>query len=224
MADVTVDQATASPVTSPTPKKAAGKKPAAGKARVKPSHPPTSEMVNSAIKSLKERGGSSLQAIKKYIAANYKVDGDKMSPFIRRYLKVAVASGTLVQTKGKGASGSFKLSAPNTKSGNEKSVVAAKAADTAPKISKTSSRARAASNSAKVSTAKQQVKKPVKMERSKSVAKKATPKKVPAPARNPPKMRKASKGPAKKVKAPKPKTAKKAPASSPRKGTASRRR
>ncbi|CAH2015823.1 unnamed protein product [Acanthoscelides obtectus] len=66
-------------------------------------------MVINAIKGLKERGGSSLQAIKKYIAANYKVDAEKVAPFIKRYLKSSVASGALVQTKGKGASGSFKL-------------------------------------------------------------------------------------------------------------------
>lgn len=91
-----------------TPKKVvkAVKKPAA-----KPSHPPTSEMVNTAIKTLKERGGSSLQAIKKYIAANYKVDVDKLAPFIKKYLRSAVTKGALIQTKGKGASGSFKLSA-----------------------------------------------------------------------------------------------------------------
>jgi histone H1/5 len=68
-------------------------------------------MVGNAIKSLKERGGSSLQAIKKYITANYKVDAEKLSPFIKKYLKSAVASGELVQTKGKGASGSFRLAA-----------------------------------------------------------------------------------------------------------------
>ncbi|KAL3290516.1 hypothetical protein HHI36_023856 [Cryptolaemus montrouzieri] len=42
-----------------------------------------------AIKGLKERSGSSLQAIKKYIAANYKVDPEKMAPFIKKYLKSA---------------------------------------------------------------------------------------------------------------------------------------
>ena len=68
-------------------------------------------MVNTAIKTLKERGGSSLQAIKKYIAANYKVDVEKLAPFIKKYLKSAVTAGTLIQTKGKGANGSFKLSA-----------------------------------------------------------------------------------------------------------------
>ncbi|CAH1384091.1 unnamed protein product [Tenebrio molitor] len=38
-------------------------------------------MVNNAIKGLKERGGSSLQAIKKFVAANYKVDAEKGRPF-----------------------------------------------------------------------------------------------------------------------------------------------
>ncbi|GBP94785.1 Histone H1B [Eumeta japonica] len=58
------------------------------------------EMVNNAIRELKERSGSSLQAIKKYIAAQYKVDAEKHAPFIRKYLKSAVESGTLIQTKG----------------------------------------------------------------------------------------------------------------------------
>ncbi|GBP89451.1 Histone H1B [Eumeta japonica] len=47
------------------------------------------------------RSGSSLQAIKKYIAAQYKVDAEKHAPFIRKYLKSAVESGTLIQTKGR---------------------------------------------------------------------------------------------------------------------------
>lgn len=82
--------------------------------RLKSSHPPTSEMVNAAIKELKDRKGSSLQAIKKYITATYKVDGEKTAPFIKRYLKAAVTAGSVLQTKGKGASGSFKLSMGKT--------------------------------------------------------------------------------------------------------------
>lgn len=79
------------------------------KPKTKPTHPPTAQMVNSAIKDLKERSGSSLPAIKKYLAANYKVDAEKLAPFIKKYLKNSVANGKLIQTKGKGASGSFKL-------------------------------------------------------------------------------------------------------------------
>merc|ERR1712020_129994 len=56
-------------------------------------------MVVAAIKALKERGGSSLPAIKKYIAANYKVDVVKLSPFIRKALKKGVEKKTLVQVK-----------------------------------------------------------------------------------------------------------------------------
>ena len=85
------------------------------KPAVKPNHPPTAQMVDAAIKTLKERGGSSLLAIKKYLSANYKVDADKLAPFIKKYLKSSVESGRLIQTKGKGASGSFKLSAAASK-------------------------------------------------------------------------------------------------------------
>ena len=88
------------------PAKKATKKP-----KAKPAHPKTSQMVGDAIKALKDRKGSSLAAIKKHIVANNKVDADKIAPFIRRYIKKAVADGTLVQTKGTGANGSFKLAA-----------------------------------------------------------------------------------------------------------------
>ena len=83
----------------------------AAKPNVPKSHPPVSDMVIAAIKTLKERGGSSLQAIKKYLAGQYKVDVEKLSPFIKKYLRSAVTKGALLQTKGKGASGSFKLPA-----------------------------------------------------------------------------------------------------------------
>ncbi|KAG0445530.1 hypothetical protein HPB47_014225 [Ixodes persulcatus] len=78
-----------------------------GKAKAVPTHP----KVSASISALKERGASSLQAIKKYMSPNYKVDIEKLSPFIRKYHKSAVAAGALVQTKGKEATGSFKLSA-----------------------------------------------------------------------------------------------------------------
>jgi histone H1/5 len=70
-------------------------------AKYSPVHSRTSEMVARAISCLKERGGCSLPAIKKHIKANYKVDSEKLSLAIKMYLKTAVASGKLVQTKGK---------------------------------------------------------------------------------------------------------------------------
>merc|ERR1712218_347068 len=65
-------------------------------------------MVLAAVKGLKEAKGSSLAAIKKYIAANYKVDIVKLSPFIRKAVKKLVESKKIAQTKGTGASGRFK--------------------------------------------------------------------------------------------------------------------
>jgi len=66
-------------------------------------------MVLKAILNLKEGGGSSMQAIKKYVASNYKIDSLKMTLDIEKFLKAAVASGDLVKTKGKGASCFFKF-------------------------------------------------------------------------------------------------------------------
>ncbi|XP_059221597.1 histone H1-like [Stomoxys calcitrans] len=122
MSDAAVVEATASPVAAvekKAPKKAAAK---AKKPSAAPSHPPTQQMVDAAIKTLKERGGSSLPAIKKYLASTYKVDAVKLAPFIKKYLKSAVASGKLIQTKGKGASGSFKLSPSASKEPKAKSA------------------------------------------------------------------------------------------------------
>lgn len=114
--------------------KPAAKPKVAKKARVAPAHPPSSQMVVAAVTALKERGGSSTQAIKKYIAANYTVDMTKQGPFIRRALVKGVASGALVQTKGKGASGSFKLGKKKEgKSDAQKARIAAKKAKLAAK-------------------------------------------------------------------------------------------
>jgi hypothetical protein len=69
------------------------------------------ELVENAIRSLKEPGGSCLLAIKKYVAANYNVHAEALSPAIKEYLKAAVASGRLLQPTGRGANGSFELAA-----------------------------------------------------------------------------------------------------------------
>ena len=81
-------------------KKAAPKKPAA--------HPTYKEMVVAAIGSLKEKKGSSRQAILKYIEANYKVS-ENVRNHLNRALTRSVKSGVLSQPKGTGASGSFKV-------------------------------------------------------------------------------------------------------------------
>merc|ERR1712079_763548 len=65
----------------------------------KAEHPPSAVMVVAAVKALKDKKGSSLAAIKKYIAANYKVDVVKVSPFIRKAIKKLVADKKLIQVK-----------------------------------------------------------------------------------------------------------------------------
>ena len=67
------------------------------------------QMVVAAITALKEKGGSSSQAIRKYIKDTYDVDMVRQGTFIRKALKTGVEKGDLIQTKGKGAAGSFKL-------------------------------------------------------------------------------------------------------------------
>merc|ERR1712076_220697 len=117
-------EAAAAPKAAPKAKKAAAKpkKPAA--------HPPSSAMVKAAIKALADKKGSSLAAIKKYVAANYKVDIVKISPFIRKALKKGVESKAWVQVKG-----SYKL-AKEAKKPKVKKPKAKKAAAKKPKSPK----------------------------------------------------------------------------------------
>jgi histone H1/5 len=106
--EVTVQQkdaASAAKTSPPKEKKVAKpRKPAVPK-----THPQTSEMVDAAINTLKERGGSSIRAIKKYISGQYQVDVEKLAPLIKKYVKSSVLKGTIIQTKGIGATGSFKM-------------------------------------------------------------------------------------------------------------------
>ncbi|TRY78338.1 hypothetical protein TCAL_12415 [Tigriopus californicus] len=167
------------------------------KPKTKPTHPPTSVMVMAAIKALKERNGSSLPAIKKYIAANYKVDVVKNAHFIKKALKSLVEKKKLVQTKGAGASGSFKLAAAAKA---EKPKVVAK-----PKKAKTPKKKGAAAT--KKPTGEKKTKSPKKKPAAKKPAaakpKKAkTPKKKAAPAKKTP-LKKVKKTSPKKKAAPK---------------------
>merc|ERR1712173_574109 len=80
-----------------------------GKPEKPAEHPKCSVMIAAAITALKDRKGSSLAAIKKYIGANYKVDLVKLGPHLKLAVKKGIEKKTLVQVKGKGAAGSFKL-------------------------------------------------------------------------------------------------------------------
>ena len=160
---------------------AKAKKPAAPK---KPAeHPKYIDMIIAAITARKERGGSSRQAIQKHIADNFKV-GENLGTQLKLALKRGVASKALIQTKGAGASGSFKV--------GEK-----------PKVPK---KKPVAKKPAKKPAAKKAAKKPA--------AKKATPKKAKTaakkkPAAKKPAAKKAAKKPAAKKPAAKKPAAKK---------------
>ena len=73
-----------------------------------PEHPTYAAMISAACASLKDRKGSSKQAIEKYVCANYKV-GVKYNGPLKLALRKGVETGLLIQTKGTGASGSFKI-------------------------------------------------------------------------------------------------------------------
>ena len=91
---------------APAGEKKAAKKKAAPKKVA--DHPKYSEMVAAALVALKGRKGVSKQACFKYIQGNFKV-GDGALTHVKLALKRGVVSGALVQVKGTGASGSFKL-------------------------------------------------------------------------------------------------------------------
>ena len=150
------------------------------------SHPPSSVMVKAALENLKERKGSSLAAIKKYIGTNYKADPVKMSVFIKKALKSGVEKKTILQVKGVGASGSFKIAKPEAKpktAAKPKKKVAKKATPSKPK-KKVAAKSKPAA--AKKATPKK------KVEKSKSAKPSAKPKKPVA-------KKAASKKPAKKA-------------------------
>ncbi|KAK8783996.1 histone H5-like [Amblyomma americanum] len=114
------------PAVPPTPK-AKGRKSTAGapkKAKKPASHPKYTEMVKKSIEALKERGGSSRQAIHKYIMSHYDVGKDSkvVNTHLKLALKRAVQSGLLKRSKGTGASGSFRL-ADKAAAGPKKSPV-----------------------------------------------------------------------------------------------------
>lgn len=99
---------------------------AESKKKAAPTHPPCIDMIVAAISSMKDKKGSSVQSIKKYIAANYNVDIEKLAPHIKKAFISGVESGKLVQTKGKGAAGSFKLNAAAVDAKAKKAKEAAK--------------------------------------------------------------------------------------------------
>ncbi|XP_036419503.1 histone H1-like isoform X2 [Colossoma macropomum] len=180
MAEAAPAPAAAAPAKAPKKKSAA---------RPKKAGPSVGELIVKAVSQSKERSGVSLAALKKALAAGG-YDLDKNNSRVKIAVKSLVTKGTLVQTKGTGASGSFKL---NKKQAEPKKKPAKKAAPKKPKKV-------AAKKPAAAKKSPKKAKKPVA---AKKVAK--SPKKAKKPAA----PKKAAKSP-KKAKAVKPKAAKKA--------------
>lgn len=82
---------------APAAKKTATKEASSGSG----SHPPYLEMIVAAVEALKERNGSSRQAILKYITSTYElgVDAKMANVHLKQALKRGVGSGTLKNTK-----------------------------------------------------------------------------------------------------------------------------
>uniref|UniRef100_A0A8R1HQ36 H15 domain-containing protein n=2 Tax=Caenorhabditis japonica TaxID=281687 RepID=A0A8R1HQ36_CAEJA len=74
-------------------------------------HPTYMEMIKGAIQAIDNGKGSSKAAILKYIAQNYHVGENlpKVNSHLRSVLKKAVDKGDIEQTRGHGATGSFRM-------------------------------------------------------------------------------------------------------------------
>merc|ERR1712168_607153 len=157
------------------PKAVKAKKPAK-----KATHPKYSVMIAAAIAALKERTGSSRQAILKYIIAHNKVGEEKTAAVhLKLALKRGVASGALKQVKGVGASGSFKLVKAEKPAAKPKKVVKKPAAKKTP-AKKTSAKKTATKKPSPKKATKKVVKKAAKKPVAKKAAKKPVAKKAAA--------------------------------------------
>merc|ERR1712046_350071 len=161
-------------ISKPTTKMSAAPK----KAKAPAAHPKYSVMIAAAITSLKDRTGSSRQAILKYICANYKVDAAKAAVQVRIALKRGVAKGALkmARASGKGA-GSYKVvKVEKPKKAKKPKKPKAKKPKKAKKVAKKPA-AKKPKKAAKNPAAKKAAKKPAAKKAAKKPAKKAAPKK-----------------------------------------------
>ncbi|KAG9344877.1 hypothetical protein JZ751_010568, partial [Albula glossodonta] len=200
--EVTNDSKMAEEAPAPAPAAAApAKAPKKKAAKAKKPGPSVGELVVKAVTASKERNGMSLAAVKKALKAGG-YDVEKNNSRVKVAIRGLVKKGTLVQTKGTGASGSFKI--------NKKQEVAKKkpAKKAAAKVKKPAAK--------KPATAKKPKKVAVKKPAAKKAKKPATPKKA---AKSPKKATSAKKkaAPAKKKAA-----APKKPAKSPKKAKAAK--
>ncbi|XP_028667986.2 histone H1-like [Erpetoichthys calabaricus] len=193
----TVPEAPAVPPAK-VPKKRASSKPK------KKSGPSVSDLIVKAVSASKERHGLSLAGLKKALAASG-YDVEKNNARVKLSVKSLVSKGSLVQTKGTGASGSFKINKKQAvakeksvkKKATPKKKPAAKKPAAAKKVKKPAAK--------KPAAAKKAAKKPAAAKKAAKSPKKAKPAAKPKKATKSPKKPKAAK-----PKVAKPKTVKKA--------------
>lgn len=180
------------PAPAATTAKAPKKKSAA---KLRKSGPSVSDLILKAVSASNERKGVSLSALKKALS-NGGYDVERNNSRVKIALKALVKKGSLVQTKGTGASGSFKVSKGGAvKKPAKKSDVKAKKPAPKKPAAKAAKPKKAPAKKPATKKAPKKVKKPVAAKKSPKKAKKPAAKKV-------------TKSPSKKVKAAKPKTAK----------------
>ncbi|KAF0022889.1 hypothetical protein F2P81_024870 [Scophthalmus maximus] len=199
---------------APTPAAAPAKSPAKAakkKATPKPKKagPSLRDLIVEAVSASKERSGVSLAALKKaLVAGGYDVEKNKTR--VKVAIKALVAKETLVQTKGTGASGSFKMNKkvePKAKKPVKKAAPKAKKPAAAKKPKAAAKKPAAAKKSPK------KAKKPAAAKKSPKKVAKSPKKAAKSPKKSPKKAAKkaapaAKKVPAKKAAAAKPKAKK----------------
>lgn len=84
------------PKKAATTKKPTEKKESSASTKAPAAHPPFSQMISEALTALKDRQGSSRQALKKYITENYKVNEATFPNMFKRYLTSGIDAGTFV--------------------------------------------------------------------------------------------------------------------------------
>lgn len=199
--------------TAPAPAAAPAKTARKKSAKAKKSGPSVSDLIVKAVAASNERKGVSLAALKKALAG-HGYDVEKNNSRVKLALKSLVQKGTLVQTKGTGASGSFKVGKAAgggvvAKKPVKKAVVKVKKAATPKKTPAKAAKPKKVTTPAKKPAAKKapkKVKKPVAKKATKSPkkSKKAAVKKV---TKSPKKVKAVAKPKASKPKATKTKKA-----------------
>lgn len=106
------EKAPKEPKAPKVPKEKVPRGPGRPKGKSKPASsdtPPIHDMVIEAVEMLQDRKGVSLQAIKRFMEDNYKVDMQRQAIRVRKAILAGVESGDIIRTHGVGALGRFKL-------------------------------------------------------------------------------------------------------------------